>query len=387
MLYLVSSVYAPNSATTNRMKGYYSALDKMRVEATIIYLYPDNAKNRQTDEYEHLKIVHLWDKGVYTNKLARLLFTLINMLRLYFMVHTGDIVYTYGINRVTKLMLSKRRVKVFAERTEYLDLITRDALTISKSDLIKVARRLDGLIVISRALKQVFVTNGVNEAKIEVVNMTVDSSRFVSLQRDSFKDRYIAYCGSVSNVKDGVDNLIKAFSIVLEKVSDVKLYIIGNYSSSIEQISNYELIRSLNIADRIVFTGPISHKEMPQMLKNAELLVLARPNNEQAKCGFPTKLGEYLLTENPVVVTAVGDIPLFLKDNESAFLPEPNNIPAFAEKIIWALENSIAAREVGRRGRLVALKEFNNEIETSKLIKFIEICTNLTLANHESCNS
>lgn len=387
MLYLVSPVYAPNSATTNRMKGYYSALDKMRVEATIIYLYPDNAKNRQTDDYKHLKIVHLWDKGIYINKLLRLLSMLINLWRLYFMVDNGDIVYTYGINRITKLMLSKRQVKIFAERTEYLDLMTRDALNISKRNLIKVARRLDGLIVISRALKQEFVTNGVDESKIVVVNMTVDSNRFVSLQRQSLKDRYIAYCGSVSNVKDGVDILIKAFSIVSKKLNDVKLYIIGNYSSSNEQVSNYELIRSLGIEDRIVFTGAISHEEMPQMLKDADLLVLARPNNEQARCGFPTKLGEYLLTENPVVVTAVGDIPIFLKDNESAFLPEPNDVPAFAEKIIWALENCEAAKEVGRRGRLIALKEFNNVIETSKLIKFIEICTNLTLAKHENCNS
>lgn len=70
---------------------------------------------------------------------------------------------------------------------------------------------------------------------------------------------------------------------------------------------------------------------MPQMLKNAEALVLDRPNSLQAQYGFPTKLGEYLLTGNPVVVTKVGDIPLYLKDGVSALLSEDRNPKEFAE--------------------------------------------------------
>ena len=49
------------------------------------------------------------------------------------------------------------------------------------------------------------------------------------------------------------------------------------------------------------------------------MLVLARPDNIQAKGGFPTKLGEYLATGNPVVVTKVGEIPNYLIDGVNAF--------------------------------------------------------------------
>ena len=65
--------------------------------------------------------------------------------------------------------------------------------------------------------------------------------------------------------------------------------------------------------DSIVFTGIVSAADIPQILKNAAVLALDRPDSLQAQCGFPTKLGEYLLTENPVIVTKVGDIPLFLE--------------------------------------------------------------------------
>ena len=97
---------------------------------------------------------------------------------------------------------------------------------------------------------------------------------------------------------------------------------------------------------------------MPQILKNAAVLALDRPESLQAQCGFPTKLGEYLLTENPVVVTKVGDIPLFLKDGETALIAEERN-PEEASKI-------------GKAGALVAMREFNYLNETKKIIDVIK---------------
>ena len=117
--------------------------------------------------------------------------------------------------------------------------------------------------------------------------------------------------------------------------------------------------------------GEVSANEIPQLLKNAQVLVLARPDNLQAKNGFPTKLGEYLLTANPVVITNVGDIPLFLKDGESAFIARPGNVKNIAEKIYYAVGHQDEANRIGEQGRLVALKYFNYKIEAEKIINVI----------------
>ena len=87
--------------------------------------------------------------------------------------------------------------------------------------------------------------------------------------------------------------------------------------------------------------------------------------------GFPTKLGEYLLTENPVVVTSVGDIPLFLRHGESAYLAEPGNPEDIAAKIEDAL-SSPNASSVGKKGAEIAKQCFNSEIEAEKVVKFIK---------------
>lgn len=135
------------------------------------------------------------------------------------------------------------------------------------------------------------------------------------------------------------------------------------------------MIAELDIKDSINFTGVVPAKQMPQVLKNATVLALDRPDSLQAQCGFPTKLGEYLLTENPVVVTKVGDIPLFLKDGETALLAEERNPQEFASKLIWALEHNEEAAKIGKAGALVALRQFNYLSETKKIVDEIKILT------------
>ncbi len=371
MLYLISTAYVPNTAVANRLKGYYSALDKKGVKATIVYLYPDTSLSKHSEEYRNLSIIYLWDKGSYTSRISRVFFSFWNIIRFYNMLKTGDIVYTYGINRITLVALYKPGVKVYAERTEYLGVSLKGPAFLPIKQVIKVAKKLDGLFVISTPLKELFIKHGVDKNKIEIVNMIVDPTRFIDINKTSTPCKYIAYCGTISNNKDGVDLLIKSFSLISKQLPDLYLYIIGDMASNCEAMQNLRLIDDMGIKDKVILTGKISADEMPQLLKNATVLALCRPNNEQATYGFPTKLGEYLLTENPVVITKVGDIPLFLKDYETALLAVPNNIDDFANKIIWAINNTSESSEIGIRGSMVAKEKFNNEIETEKILNFI----------------
>jgi glycosyltransferase involved in cell wall biosynthesis len=101
------------------------------------------------------------------------------------------------------------------------------------------------------------------------------------------------------------------------------------------------------------------------------VLALARPRSLQAQGGFPTKLGEYLATGNPVVVTKVGDIPLYLTDNETAFLAEPNDVDSFAKKIEFVLSNPDIAMKVGEAGKRLTQEVFNYKYQANNIVEFI----------------
>ena len=373
MFYIVNYAYNPNTAISNRLLGYYSALDKLGVETSVIFLIPDKKKSKISVKYKNLQIIYLWEEVYYKNKLVRYIWTLINYHRFKRKLKSGDIVYTYGINPITKKLRKIKDIKLYAEKTEHISVSAGGFLTtLSKKGIIRVAKQLDGLFVISEPLKQSFIECGVDESKILIINMIVDPSRFKNLYKQQVTERYIAYCGTVSNNKDGVDQLLKAFAILAQKINDIKLYIIGDIPSANDKLNNLTLINTLEISDRIVFTGKVSAQDMPQILKNAEVLALDRPDSIQSRCGFPTKLGEYLLTGNPVVITKVGDIPKFLTDRVSALLAEESNPEEFASKLEWVLNHKDEAKEIGRRGANVAMENFNNEIETRKILEFIK---------------
>jgi glycosyltransferase involved in cell wall biosynthesis len=125
------------------------------------------------------------------------------------------------------------------------------------------------------------------------------------------------------------------------------------------------------LAERVVFTGRVSRHEMPRFLCNAAVLALARPTSLQSEGGFPTKLGEYLSTGNPVVVTKVGDIPSYLTDGVNAFMSEPDDPHLFAEKLDEALSDPGRAKEMGLRGRQVAITHFDYKVQAEALKKFL----------------
>lgn len=371
MLHIIEFSFNPSTASCNRLMGYFRQWDKKGIEATVYYLAPSSKYDKVKEIFSHIHFVYCWNRFIPYRKFIKKYFMNRYIQSIASKLNPGDIVYTYSVSKITKACLEKTGVKVYAEITEHpkaCSPVADPSLLLDEVSYNDTLMGLDGLFVISSPLKEYFQSLGVSQSKIQIVNMIVDPTRFENIQKTKPPYRYIAYCGTASNTKDGVDELIKAFSLVTKEIDDVKLMIIGKTPKKTEKNANIDLIKQLNLADKIVFTGLVPSSEIPQILKNAEVLALDRPDNLQAHYGFPTKLGEYLLTGNPIVVTSVGDIPIYLEDGESALISPPSNAELFSQKIIWALNNPTEAKVIGERGREVALKYFNSIIESEKII-------------------
>lgn len=228
----------------------------------------------------------------------------------------------------------------------------------------------DGLIVMTKPLMAYFKDKVRKKARLFEMPMTVDCERFkVSKNESEFGD-YIAYCGDMAGNKDGVVNLIDAFDIASKKINGVKLLLIGGSSNQAEFTKIKQHAEFLG-NERIVFYGRADRDDIPQLLVNAKALALARPSSLQSSGGFPTKLGEYLSTGNPVIVTKVGDIPNYLND-ENAFVVEPDDNKAFAEAIVHVFADYDKAKEFGTKGKDVAMSVFNAKVQAGRLNEFIQ---------------
>lgn len=209
-------------------------------------------------------------------------------------------------------------------------------------------------------------------AKCMLLPMSVDEDRFNFHYKNDIKSNtFISYCGDLSEEKDGVISLIKSFSLIHEKFPKLKLQLIGTNKNSFYVERLLQLVEELSLSNKIIFTGFVNPQAVPDCLYKSRLLVLARPNNKQAEGGFPTKLGEYLLTGVPVVLTDVGDVSKYLIDRFSAYIASSNDPIIFSQKIAEALldENFI---QVGETGKKVALNKFSYKKQGKLLLDFFK---------------
>ena len=368
--YFIPTIYQPNTAATNRAISFIKGFSELGVKTQVVYFEPNEGKDTFLAPLENIEFIYYWKSFYWDNKIAKYIILLFYYFHFLIKLKKGDTVLCYSQACIWNLILKWRRgVRIFVEHTEHPEVVGIGGkfLTPSWKNYYRGLNKIEGLFVITSALKQFFVDKGVCPDRIHITNIVVDTKRFDGLKESASAMPYVAYCGTASNNKDGVDQLIKAFSIVSKTHPDLQLHIAGKIPDN-DEAGNLQLIKDLGLIDKVVLKGIIGADLMPQFLKDAVMLALDRPGNTQAKYGFATKMGEYLMTGNPVVVTDVGDFHLFLKDKESAILTQPDNVNAFADGLKWVFEHPDLSEKIGMQGRQVALSEFSYTAVSSKLL-------------------
>ena len=235
----------------------------------------------------------------------------------------------------------------------------------------KAVSKIDLFAVMTNTLMSYYQKMAKPDAKFMLLPMTVDLSRFENVTNEiGYQRPYIAFTGAMANHKDGVDMLIQAFDKISKNHPEYHLYLAGPWHYDVA--GQDELIRNLKLEERIHRLGVLKRDAIPAFVCNASLLVISRPDSHQAQGGFPTKLGEYLATGNPVCVTKVGEIPDYLEDNVSAFMAEPGDVDSFADAMERALKDKDNAKRVGADGRKVAEKHFNSAVQSKRLADFLQ---------------
>lgn len=354
------------SARTNRIMGFISACraNGISVEVLLTRKLPDPPSLFNVSFVELAPWIQIsWLKSILASFI------------LPWHVKRGETVIIFSDFHLLVILASfLRRARVFHERTENPELLMHKNLPARLLSYwyFNRLKYLSGCFVITRALKKWFTGHGVAEEKICIVNMTVDPQRFDSVRDAVGVPPVICYCGSLNTDKDGVDILIRAFQKIAAQHPGTILELLGDWQDGINRSAIEAVIREhAEVADRIHLTGKLPPEDIVRHLCSASVVALARPSSIQADYGFPTKLGEYLLSARPALLTNVGEIGDFLQDGKNAYLVSPDSVDAFAQKLDWILKHPDIAEQVGRLGRETAMKEFNCFIEAEKIFHFI----------------
>lgn len=204
-----------------------------------------------------------------------------------------------------------------------------------------------------------------------VVSTITDLTRFKShdIQKKKYNEPFsLVYMGNMELSKDNVDNIIRAIPDVINEFS-VHLSLYGRPShADLNKLSN--LISDLGIADYVSFNYAKPH-EVAYVLSQADLLVSSQPDTKRAMGGFPTKLGEYLMSGVPVLLTDVGETSKYFIDGEDMFFAKPESPSDFARLIKFIRINYEFALGVANNGKQKIITTYSHTKAGSDIKEFI----------------
>ena len=179
-------------------------------------------------------------------------------------------------------------------------------------------------------------------------------------------DRAVLFVGRLSAPK-GVYDLFDAIPRVIKRHPEVRFVLVGvAESDAMEPVIRAEAERR-GIAPRITFLGPLEGRDKAAAFVTSQMIVV--PSWTEA---FPLVIPEAMAAGLPVIATAVGAIPDFVKDGEDGFLIAPKASPELADRICRLLGDEGLRRRISERVRARAPREFAIEVGCSRVTEAIK---------------
>lgn len=149
----------------------------------------------------------------------------------------------------------------------------------------------------------------------------------------------------------GIEDLLKAISIIKRQMKDVKLCVIGAGSSDYKNMAD-----QLGLSENIYWAGFLpTQADVHKLASSSRISVL--PTWHDVISGT---ISESMFLKLPVVAYAVGSIPEVNDKEECITLVAKGDVNALAEKILWLLKNPEIMKLKSERTYKRANEMFNN---------------------------
>lgn len=175
-------------------------------------------------------------------------------------------------------------------------------------------------------------------------------------------ERAVLFVGRLSAPK-GIYDLFDAIPLVAERHPEARFVLVGvAESDAMEPVIRAEAGRR-GIAARLTFLGSLEGRDKAAAFITSKMIVV--PSWTEA---FPLVIPEAMAAGLPVIATAVGAIPDFVKDGEDGFLVVPRKPAELADGICRLLDDESLRRRISERLRERAPREFAIEIGCGKVL-------------------
>lgn len=200
---------------------------------------------------------------------------------------------------------------------------------------------------------------GFNIEKIKVIPNGVDTNRFYTNKTNVYlrerlnfqqNDIVIGSVGRLVAVKNQ-SLLIKAFSIIVQKHSNVKLILVGD--GPLKNVLQ-KRAKEYGLSSNIQFLG--KRYDIPEIMASMDIFSLTSDSE-----GMSNTILEAMSSGLPVIATNVGGNKELIYQNATGILVPPKDVYALANALSYVIINKDIRKKMGRSGRKRAVEKFSIE--------------------------
>jgi glycosyltransferase involved in cell wall biosynthesis len=223
-----------------------------------------------------------------------------------------------------------------------------------------VFHRVHGIVVLlnvfGNILKETYRVSGIPVVKVP---LAAGKSPFPEHQNGH---KTVGYVGQLYPAQ-GVDILVNAMRFL----PDARLSIIGGREKDLKRLKNLAATMYLN--ERIDFHGFVNPHRVPEIARDADVMVICALNRGKRRYSAHTKLYEYMAMGKPIVAVDLPSIREEVTDGKDILLANPEDPQDLAEKITSVLNNRNLSETLALNAYQTA-DEFSWEKRADRLADF-----------------
>ena len=249
----------------------------------------------------------------------------------------------------------------------------------------KLAKRLNGLVVTTSQLQELYVRAGMEEARVMVAPNGVDLGHFdIQVTKDEARERLgltsdikiAAYIGAfhTMGMEKGIPETLASAKYLFGEFEDLFFYFVGGPMERARKYRDFLEAEGLPL-DRFIFLEKQAIGDVPMWMKASDVLLMPLPKNTHYSFyASPLKLFEYMASKRPIVASRLPAIEAVLAHGKNALLVEPGNPKSIAENVSLLLNDPEACQSIAEQ----AFTDVENQTWTDRAIRISDFISSIS---------
>jgi len=238
-----------------------------------------------------------------------------------------------------------------------------------------VPKLADTVSVASEGIKKLTRSLGIEEKRIFDAHVGANLKEFnPKISGVEIRKKYkipsskqiVIYLGQLHGAQYAELFISAAKKIIEEKANAV--FMVVGWGTEAHRLTS--LAEQLEISDKIIFTGYVTHDEVPKYLAAADIAVACFEDNEITRCKSPLKIVEYLAAGKAIVASDTGEMKKML--GNAGIIVKAGDSDSLAKSIQILLCNKKLRKALEKKARKRAEEEYNWDVTADNLLKAYE---------------